>query len=354
MRIGVPTEIKPLEFRVGLIPEVVGELVKKGHQVFVQCGAGEGSGYQDALYRQQGACLVADAEQLFGSCQLVVKVKEPVEGDLTFLREDHLLFCFLHLAALPELTKALVSIGLTAVAFETVSEQGYLPLLAPMSEIAGRVAVQWGSQLLYRSVGGRGLMLGGVPGTERGRVTILGAGVAGRSAASLAAAMGANVVVFDVNPKALAEAKQIAPNVTALYSNSHDIEKQLLQTDLLVGAVLLPGDSAPKIVSREMVKSMLPGSVIVDVAVDQGGCIETTRATNYENPTYLEEGVTHMAVTNMPGGIPRTASQALSGVLLHYVSQLAGQNWGNNPALKGGINVQAGKVVLPTLMHQSV
>ncbi|PCI50082.1 MAG: alanine dehydrogenase [Moraxellaceae bacterium] len=353
MRIGVPTEIKPLEFRVGLVPEVVGELIKKGHQVFIQKGAGDSSGYSDELYAAQGAAVLPSAQQLFESAELIVKVKEPVEGDLQWLRKEHLLFCFLHLAALPELTQKLVSIGLTAVAFETVSEQGYLPLLAPMSEIAGRVAVQWGGQLLYSSLGGRGLMLGGISGAERGCVTVLGAGVAGRSAASLAAAMGANVTVFDVNPKALAEAKRIGPNVTALYSNTHDIGKKLIQTDLLIGAVLLPGDSAPKIVSRDMVKSMLPGSVIVDVAVDQGGCIETTRPTNYENPTYVEEGVIHMAVTNMPGGIPRTASQALSGALLPYVAQLADQSWRSNPALRDGVNVASGKIVLPTLIHQS-
>lgn len=349
MKIGIPVEIKPLEFRVGLIPEVVADLAKHGHQIYVQQGAGQGSGYSDAAYKSAGATVVATAEEVYRQAELVVKVKEPIEGDLQYLRRDHLLFCFLHLAALPELTEKLLGIGLTAIGFETVMVDGHLPLLAPMSEIAGKVAVQWGCQLLHKSKGGKGFLLGGVPGASRGQVTILGGGVAGYSAASLAAAIGAKVTVFDVNPQALSRVQEIGANVTGLYSSAHGFSKILPSTDLLVGAVLLPGAQAPKLVTTEMVKSMAPGSVIVDVAVDQGGCIETIRPTNYEQPTYLTHDVIHMAVTNMPGAVPRSASQALSGAIGPYVLALADNNLQRHSALEKGVNVADGKIVLSTL-----
>jgi alanine dehydrogenase len=349
MRIGVPREIKPLEGRVGLVPEACGDLVQAGHELFLEAGAGVASGFTDESYHAVGVKTVPDAAALYGEAELVVKVKEPVEPELGLLRPDHLLFSFLHLAAEPTLTRRLLDIGLTAVAFETVQESGQLPVLAPMSNIAGRLAVQVGNTFLHRPRGGKGKLLGGLAGTERGRVVILGAGNAGGNAARMAAAMGAEVTVFDKDMQRLDAMRQLGHNVTALYAYREQMDQAISRADLLIGAILTPGAAAEHLVNADLVASMEEGSVIVDIAVDQGGCVETTRPTTWEEPTFSHSGVTHFGVTNMPGAVPRTASQALSAVLIPYVRQLASDGWETNPALKAGINVQAGRIVHPAL-----
>lgn len=349
MRIGIPREVKTLEGRVGLVPAAVAELTGHGHQVLVEQGAGLLSGYSDEDYRLAGATVVPDASTVYGDSGMIIKVKEPQPQELPLLRPDHLLFCYLHLAAEPALMKGLLDIGLTAVAFETVSEGHALPLLAPMSDIAGKVAVQVGTHLLHQPQGGRGLLLGGLPAAERGHVVILGAGVAGGNAASLAAATGAQVTVFDHNRDKLAAMRSLGANVTALYPYAHDIDKAVKQADLLIGAVLITGAKAPHLVSADQVKHMQPGSVIIDISVDQGGCIETTRPTTYAEPTFVLDGVTHFGVTNMPGAVPRTASQALSAALIPYAIRLAAGHWETDSALAAGVNVRAGEVVYPAL-----
>ena len=349
MRIGIPKEIKPLEGRVALVPEAAGELVRAGSKVYLQAGAGEKSGYPDSAYSAQGIQILPDAAALYGRAQLVVKVKEPIGTEYELLRPDHVLFSYLHLAAVPELASVLIKKGLTAVAFETVEVKGHLPLLAPMSEIAGRLAVQIGAHLLHAPLGGRGILLGGLPGAEHGRVVVLGAGEAGGAAVAVAAALGAEVTVFARSRDSLARMCQLGPNVTALHSYHGAIADAVRQADLLIGAVLIPGAHAPQLVTRAMVRSMQPGSVIVDISVDQGGCIETIRSTDYKNPTYVEEGVIHFGVTNMPGAVPRTASQALSGAIAPYVSRLAQPGWEQDTSLRAGINVQGGKLVHPAV-----
>ena len=351
MRIGIPTEIKTLEGRVALIPDACSALVAAGHAVYVQAGAGLASGYTDGDFEGAGARVLPDAAALFGTAELVVKVKEPQPAELELLRADHRLFCFLHLAAEPALAAALCRIGLTAVAFETVEDAGGLPILAPMSDIAGRLAIQIGANLLHRPSGGRGVLLGGVPGARRGKVVVLGAGHAGGSAARLAAAMGATVTVFDRSPLRLREMHDLGGNVTALYPFPHALDRLLPEADLLVGAVLVPGAAAPRVVTSGQVSTMAPGSVVVDISVDQGGCVETTRPTTYAAPTYVVAGVTHFGVTNMPGAVPRTASQALSSALAPYVLRLAADGWRDHPALAAGINAEAGRLVHPALLH---
>jgi len=351
MRIGVPTEIKTLEGRVALVPDACSALVAAGHDVFVQAGAGDASGFTDADFVAAGARLLPDAATLYGAAELVVKVKEPLAAELPLLRRDHLLFCYLHLAAGRALAASLCDIGLTAVAFETVQEPTGLPLLAPMSDIAGRLAVQIGAHLLHRPQGGRGLLLGGVPGAPRGRVVVLGAGHAGSNAAALAAAMGAEVVVFERNAARQRDMHGLGGNVTALSPFPHTLDRAIRDADLLIGAVLVPGAAAPHLVSAAQVAGMRPGSVIVDIAVDQGGCVETIRPTTYADPTYVVSGVTHFGVTNMPGAVPRTASQALAAALVPYVLQLAAGDWRGQPALAAGINVDVGRLTHPALRN---
>jgi alanine dehydrogenase len=350
MRIGVPREIKPLEGRVGLIPAACAELVRAGHEVFLQAGAGEKSGYGDEQFRAVGVQLVADAAEVYGRAELVVKVKEPVADDLAHLRRDHLLFCYLHLAALPELTRRLCEIGCTAVAFETVEDaHGRLPLLAPMSDIAGRLSMQVATHLLHQPQGGKGILLGGVPAAKRGRVVVLGGGVAGSNSAIIAAGLGAEVTVFDMDRDKLVAARSIGPHVTGLYPHTADVAQAVAQADIVVGSVLVTGERAPHVVSEEMVRAMQPGSVIADISVDQGGCVETTRPTTWDAPTYVEHGVVHFTVTNMPGAVPRTSSQALSAAIAPYAMRLAAGNWRDVPSLRKGINVDAGEVVHPAL-----
>ena len=350
MRIGVPRELKPLEGRVGLIPAACAELVRGGHDVMVETNAGVKSGYSDEQYRKVGVQIGASAEEVFGAAEMIVKVKEPIDADLERLREDHLLFCYLHLAALPELTKRLCEIGLTAVAFETVEESdGRLPLLAPMSDIAGRLSIQVGTHLLHQPQGGKGILIGGIPAAKRGKVVILGGGVAGGNAAIVAAGLGAEVTVFDMDRDKLERARALGANVTALYPHGEDVAEAVSQADIAVGAVLVTGERAPHVVSRNMVSAMQPGSVVVDISVDQGGCVETTRPTTYADPTYLEEDVIHFTVTNMPGAVPRTSSQALSAAIAPYTGRLAHGNWREVGSLVKGINVEAGKIVHPAL-----
>ncbi|MEE2730874.1 MAG: alanine dehydrogenase [Pseudomonadota bacterium] len=351
LKVGVLKEIKPMEARIALVPHAVAELVAMGCEVWVQSSAGELSGFSDEAYLKAGAKLAANAEELFAEAELIVKVKEPVQGDLDLLQDRHLLFCYLHLAPNPTLTATLCDIGLTAVAFETVQEGKRLPLLAPMSEIAGRVSVQAGIHYLHRSMGGKGILLGGVPGAEPGKVVVIGAGVAGQNAAMAAAASGAQVVAFDRSADALRSIEALAPNITGVYSYQGAIAKAMEDADLVVGAVLIPGAKAPKVVSREMVAAMPDGGVIVDISIDQGGCIETMRATDYRNPVFTEEGVIHMGVTNMPGAVPRTASEALSGAILSYVQRLAAGQLREYGPLSDGINVSNGKIVLPALLE---
>lgn len=349
LRVGVPTEIKPLEGRVGLTPEAAGEIQRRGAEVAIQQGAGIRSGYPDEDYRACGVHILPDADALYAWAQMVVKVKEPVGEEIDRLRPEHLLFCYLHLAANPDLTQRLCDIGLTAVAFETVVDQGRLPILMPMSEIAGRIAVQVGAHLMHTPQGGRGILLGGLAGVERGNVVVLGAGNAGSASVRAAAALGANVTVFDKNPQQLERMYRIAPNVTALVPTDAVLAAAVVRADLLIGAVLLPGAAAPKLIARAQVAQMKPGSVIADIAVDQGGCIETTRATTYDAPTYVEEGVQHFCVTNMPGAVPRSATQALTAAMLPYLLGLLDTDWRNDSRLSGAINVREGKVVHPAL-----
>lgn len=350
MRIGIPREVKPKEGRVALVPPAVGEVVRAGHAVVLQSGAGIGSGYGDDEYRHAGAQIVPDAAALYAEAEMVLKVKEPVEAEYGLLRREHLLFSYLHLAALPVLARTLQERGLTAVAFETVQVDGKLPLLAPMSDIAGRLSVHIGTTLLHHHQGGRGVMLGGVPAAERGHVVILGAGVAGGNAAAVAAALGAQVTVLAPHRDELERMRALGPNVTALPSYAVNIENAVRDADLLIGAVLIPGAKSPKLVTADMVRRMKPGAVVIDISVDQGGCIETTRPTTYEQPTYLWEGVLHFGVTNMPGAVPRTASQALSNVLTPYVLRLAqvgAKGVAQDPLLAGGLNVAAGRIAHP-------
>jgi len=350
MRIGIPKEIKILEGRIALIPDAVADLVHRGHEVFIEHDAGVLSGYSDDDFRQTGAQIVPDAKSLYDAGEMILKVKEPLPPELDLLRSDHVLFSYLHLAANLDLMNALQQIGLTAVAFETVQlPDGQLPLLAPMSDIAGRISVQVGTHLLHRPQGGRGILLGGLPAAERGRVVILGGGVAGGNAALVAANAGAEVVVFDRQRTKLEHMRALGHNVTALYPYQHSLVEHVQQADLLIGAVLITGERAPKIVSADMVRTMKKGSVIIDISVDQGGCVETTRPTNYENPTFEWEGVVHFGVTNMPGAVPRTASQALSASLLPNVLRLATPDWEQQSDLAAGINVKAGKILHPAL-----
>lgn len=351
MRVGIPKEIKTLEARVGLIPAAAANLVAAGNEVYIEKNAGVLSGYEDKEYTQVGVKILPDAGAIYEKTDMIVKVKEPIGPELDLLQKRHLLFSYLHLAAEPTLAKRLLDIGLTGVAFETVEEGGRLPLLAPMSDIAGRLSIQIGTNLLHRPQGGKGLLLGGVPAADRGHVVVLGGGVAGGNAALLAAAMGARVTVFDTSRDKLERMRALGANVTALHPYPSLIEEMVAQADLVVGAVLVVGDKAPHVVSRAMIKSMQKGSVVVDISVDQGGCIETTRPTTYANPTYAEEGVIHFCVTNMPGAVPRTSSQALSASITPYAVKLASGRWRDDARLLAGINVENGKIVHPALQH---
>lgn len=349
MLIGVPKEIKVHEYRVGLTPAGVRELVQRGHQVLVEQGCGAAIGLDDDAYLNAGAEVAPSAEQVFALADMVVKVKEPQPQECKMLRADQMLFTYLHLAPDPQQTALLLQSGATAVAYETVTDNsGGLPLLAPMSEVAGRLAVQAGAHCLEKSRGGRGVLLGGVPGVEAAKVVVIGGGVVGLNAARIAVGMGAQVTILD---RSLARLKYIdelfGNQISTIYSTIDDIEQQVCGADLVIGAVLLPGAAAPKLVSREMVSSMLTGSVLVDVAIDQGGCFETSKPTTHAEPTFSIDGVIHYCVANMPGAVPRTSTFALTNATLPYVLALADGGLGAVAASEGllnGLNIHKGQV----------
>lgn len=352
MKIGLPKEIKNNEFRVGLTPGAVSDYVQAGHTVLVETGAGIGAGFPDEEYVAAGATMVPDAKSAWDA-EMIVKVKEPIECEYQYFRKGMLLYTYLHLAADAPLTKALMDAEVTAVAYETiVGRNGGLPCLAPMSEIAGRMSVQEGAKYLEKTYGGRGVLLAGVPGVQRGNVVILGGGTVGTNAAKIAIGMGANVTIVDVSTRRLAYLDDIFPRqVTTLFSTRSNIQKAIAQADLVIGAVLLPGRSTPKLVKKEDLKLMKPGSVIVDVAVDQGGCVETSHPTTHDEPIFVEDGVIHYCVANMPGAVARTSTRALVNSTLPMGLKLA--NMGAEAALaqdKGlmeGLNCYAGKCTYP-------
>lgn len=350
MLVGVPQEIKADENRVGLTPSSVREVVEHGHQVLVETGAGGGIDFDDEAYRAAGAEIAADAAAVFERADMIVKVKEPQPGEIAMLRPEQVLFTFLHLAPDPEQADGLQRSGSTAIAYETVtSAQGGLPLLAPMSEVAGRMAVQAGARCLEKIMGGRGLLIGGVPGVGPARVTILGGGVAGGNALRIAVGMGADVTVLDKSLARLTELdNQYRGAIKTLYSTVESVEQHVVESDLVIGTVLLPGAAAPKLIRRDMIARMKPGAVIVDVSVDQGGCCETTRPTTHHDPTFVVDGVVHYCVANMPGAVARTSAMALNHATLPFVLRLADQGvWqalAADPHLRAGLNVCRGKI----------
>ncbi|PFE14487.1 MULTISPECIES: alanine dehydrogenase [Bacillus cereus group] len=350
MRIGIPTEIKNNENRVAMTPAGAVHLIQNGHEVFVQKGAGLGSGFTDEEYVQAGAKLVETAEEAWNQ-DMVMKVKEPVASEYGYFREGLILFTYLHLAPEPELTKALIDNKVASIAYETVQlENRSLPLLAPMSEVAGRMSAQIGAQFLEKNKGGKGILLAGVPGVKRGKVTIIGGGQAGTNAAKIAVGLGADVTIIDLSAERLRQLDDIFGNqVKTLMSNPYNIAEAVKESDLVIGAVLIPGAKAPKLVTEEMIQSMEPGSVVVDIAIDQGGIFETTdRITTHDNPTYEKHGVVHYAVANMPGAVPRTSTLALTNVTVPYAVQIANKGYKDaclgNTALLKGINTLDGYV----------
>jgi alanine dehydrogenase len=350
MVVGIPKEIKNEENRVAIVPGGVETLVTRGHKVIVQKGAGAGSGFDDEEYIRAGAEMVPDGEKVFADADLLLKVKEPLPSEYPMLREGQVLFTYLHLAASESLTLGLLERAVVAIAYETVeTEDGFLPLLSPMSEIAGRMAPQEGAKYLEETFGGRGVLLGGVPGVPPGQVVILGAGNVGSNAARVALGMGAQVTVLDIDPRRLrAIDSSFNGRVTTMIADDYNIKALLAYADLVICAVLVHGARAPKLIDRGMVKGMKKGSVLVDVAIDQGGSAETSRATTHDNPIYVEEGVVHYTVANMPGAVPRTATRALTVNTLPYILNLAEKGWkraaGEDRALGRGINLVEGKV----------
>ncbi len=351
MLIGVPKEIKPSENRVALVPAGAEALVAAGHEVLLERGAGLGSGFEDAQYAAVGARIVPDPDEVWRRAELIMKVKEPVEPEWPRLRPGQVVYTYFHFAANERLTRAVIASGAVAVAYETVQlPSGELPLLTPMSEVAGRMAVQAGATYLEKAHGGRGVLLGGVPGVPPAEVVILGGGTVGINAAKMAAGLGAHVIVLDISLDRLRYLDDVLPaNCDTWYSNRHNILDAISRADLVIGAVLLPGARAPHLIRREDLRRMKPGAVIVDVAVDQGGCVETIRPTTHDDPTYVVDGIVHYGVANMPGSVPRTSTLALTNATLPYALRLAREGWRNacraDPALRKGLNVVEGKVV---------
>ncbi len=350
MKIGVPKEIKTLEFRVGMTPAGVVELVHDGHEVVVETNAGTGIGMTDADYAKAGALVLKTPEQVFEAADMIVKVKEPQLHECAMLSDDQVLFTYLHLAADRAQTEALIKCGTTAIAYETVTaDDGSLPLLTPMSEVAGRLSIQSGAYALQKANGGRGVLLGGVPGVQPAKVVIIGGGVSGSNAADMAVGLGADVTILDRSLPRLREIDDIwGGRVHTVYSTKHEISRLVTEADLVVGAVLVAGAAAPKLVTAQNVKDMHRGAVLVDISIDQGGCFETSRPTDHANPTFVEEGIVHYCVTNMPGAVPRTSAFALNNATLPFVLRIAdkGAKWAlnNDPHLMVGLNVHAGKV----------
>jgi len=353
MIVGVPKEIKTAENRVALVPAGAESLVSDGHTVLVEQGAGLGSGFADEAYRAVGATIAGSVEEVWAKAEMILKVKEPIEPEWKRIRKGQVVFTYFHFAASEPLTTAILASGCVAIAYETVQlATGELPLLTPMSEVAGRMAVQEGAKYLEKVFGGSGILLGGVPGVLPAEVVVIGGGVVGTNAAKMAAGLGAHVTLLDVSLDRLRYLSDVLPpNVDLLYSNRHNILEQIKRADLVVGAVLLPGAKAPHLVKRADLKLMKPGSVIVDVAVDQGGCIETIKPTTHDNPTYVVDGIIHYAVANMPGGVPRTSTLALTNATFPYTKRLAKRGWKqackDDQALALGLNVVEGKVVYP-------
>jgi alanine dehydrogenase len=357
MLIGVPKEVKSHEYRVGLVPGSVRELVHHGHKVVVETGAGAGIGFDDGAYEAAGAEILVRGADVFAAAEMIVKVKEPQPDEVLALREDQVLFTYLHLAADRKLTEALLRSGAVGIAYETVSDrQGGLPLLAPMSEVAGRMSVQVGAHCLEKEQGGLGILLGGVPGVAAAKVVILGGGVSGTNAARMAMGLEAHVTVIDRSLPRLYELDmQFGSQLHTLFSTVENIEREVVSADLLIGAVLVPGAAAPKLVSRQLVRQMKPGSVIVDISIDQGGCIETSRPTTHADPTYIDEGVVHYCVTNMPGAVARTSAVALNNATLPFVLAIADRGWrralSDDPHLRNGLNTCRGQLTHPAVAH---
>ena len=355
VKIGVPKEIKDNEFRVGLLPSLVYQLTRKGHEVLVEKGAGIGAGYPDDDYANAGAKLIDEAAEVWGQADLIVKVKEPQSSEVPLLRKGQLLFTYLHLAASKELTEGLMASGCTAIAYETIRERNHLPLLEPMSEIAGRMSAFVGGYYLSKHMKGSGVLLSGVPGVLPGRVMILGGGTAGVNAARIATGLGADVTILEVDMERMHFLDVSLHTAHTLYSNEAHILEQLPRVDLLIGAVLVPGAKAPKLITRKMLELMRPGSVMVDIAIDQGGCAETSRPTTHRDPVYVEEDVTHYCVANMPAAYARTATQALTNVTTNYIDLLANHELPDacrrQPALIGGINIHAGTVTCEAVVE---
>lgn len=350
MKIGIPKEIKNNENRVGATPAGVKELVAHGHEVFVQHTAGEGSGFADEAYVEAGATILPTIEDVYATGEMIIKVKEPIAPEYPLIRKDQVVFTYFHFACDLELTEAMMKSGAVCIAYETVRDrQGTLPLLIPMSEVAGRMSIQEGARFLEKPQGGRGVLLGGVPGVKPAKVLILGAGVVGRNAALMAAGLGAEVTITDISLPVLRHCADTMPkNVKTLYSSQHNIEEELPDTDLVIGSVLIPGAKAPHLVTRDMIKKMRPGSVMVDVAIDQGGCFETSHPTTHSEPVYEVDGVIQYAVANIPGAVPYTSTLALTNATLPYALRLADLGWREacrkDPGLADGVNVVDGKI----------
>jgi alanine dehydrogenase len=357
MIVGIPVEIKNNESRVGMTPAGVFELVKNNHTVYIQTGAGDGSGFFDLDYQHVGGFILETIEEVYAIAEMIVKVKEPISKEYDLIREDQILFTYFHFASSEPLTKAMIKQKAICIAYETVEdEEGTLPLLTPMSEVAGRMAIQQGAKYLEKPVKGRGVLLGGVPGVAPGKVLVLGAGVVGIQAAKMAAGLGAHVTLMDINMKRLRYANDVMPpHVITEFSNEYNIRKHIKTHDLIIGAVLLKGKKAPNLITRDMLKEMRPGTVIVDVAVDQGGCIETTRPTTHEDPIYIIDDVVHYSVANMPGAVPYTSTVALTNVTLPYALRLANLGWEaaceRDESLKKGLNIVSGKVVYQEIIE---
>lgn len=355
MIIGVPTEIKNNESRVSITPAGVFELIKAQHQVYIQSDAGLASGFTNDDYINAGGQILDTIEAVYEIAEMIVKVKEPIQEEYKLVKPNQVLFTYFHFASSKTLTEAMLASKAVCIAYETVQENdGSLPLLTPMSEIAGRMATQQGAKYLEKPIKGKGILLGGVPGVSPGKVLVLGAGVVGVQAAKMAAGLGASVVVLDINMKKLRYVNDVMPpHVITEFSNEYKIRKHIVNSDLIIGAVLVAGSKAPKLISRDMLKDMQHGTVMVDVAVDQGGCFETTRPTTHEDPTYVVDGVLHYCVTNMPGAVPYTSTLALTNVTFPYVKKLADQGWvaacENDPTLQKGLNIINGKIVLKEL-----
>jgi alanine dehydrogenase len=349
MLVGVPKEIKNHEYRVAITPAGVKEFINHGHKVIIESGAGLGSAISDDAYSVAGAEIVKSAAEVWSRAEMILKVKEPIAPEYPLMREGQVLFTYLHLAASKDCTDALMKSGITAIAYETVDVNGYLPLLAPMSEVAGRMSVQVGATALQKSNGGRGVLLGGVPGVRPARVVVLGGGVAGVNAATIAHGMRAEVTILDVNARRLVQLDELFQgNVRTLASNSYEIEDQVLSADLVIGAVLVHGAKAPKLVTNDLVKRMKPGSVLVDIAIDQGGCFEDSKPTTHADPTFPIHGSTFYCVANMPGAVPNTSTYALTNVTLRYALALADKGWqkamDDDANLALGLNVHQGKI----------